>query len=76
MFKTKIRKEGNSATLTLNHEMLAVLGAKEGDTVYVTRSGDNGLKIHPHDPAVIKSLAAAEVVMDENCTLLQELSSR
>ena len=76
MFKTKIRKEGNSATSTMSSKMLAVLGVKEGDTVYVTRSDDNGLKIHAHDPAVLEALAEAGVVMDENRTLLQELSSK
>ena len=76
MFKTKIRKEGNSAAITLSSEMLAVLGVAEGDTVYVARSGDNGLKIHALDPAVLEALAAAEVVTDENCTLLRELSLR
>ena len=76
MFKTKIRKEGNSAVITLSSEMLAVLGVAEGDTVYVTPSEQNGLKIHAHDPTVQEALEAAELVMDENCTLLQELSSR
>lgn len=76
MFKTKIRKEGNSAAITLSSAMLAVLGVKEGDAVYVTRSDDNGLKIHAHDPAALETLAEAGVVMDENRTLLQELSSR
>ena len=76
MFKTTIRKEGNSAAITLSSEMLAVLDVAEGDTVYVTPSDQNGLKIHAHDPAVLEALDAAEVVMDENCTLLQELSSR
>ena len=76
MFKTKIRKEGNSAVITLSSEMLAVLGVAEGDTVYVTPSDHNALNIHAHDPKVLKALDAAEVVMDENCTFLQELSSR
>lgn len=76
MFKTKIRKEGNSAVITLSSVMLAVLGAKEGDTVYVMLLDDNSLKIHAHDPAVLEALEAADVVMDENCTLLQELSLR
>jgi antitoxin ChpS len=76
MFKTKIRKEGNAAVITLSSEMLAVLGVVEGDTVYVTPSDHNGLKIHAHDPKVLEALDAAEVVMDENRTLLQELSSR
>ena len=76
MFNTKIRKEGNSAVITLSTEMLAVLGVKEGDTVYVMLSDDNSLKIHAHDPAALETLAEAGVVMDENRTLLQELSSR
>ena len=56
--------------------MLAVLGVKEANTVYVTRSDYNGLKIHAHDPAVLEALWQAEVTMDENCTLLQKLSLR
>ena len=76
MFKTKIRKEGNSAVITLSSEMLAVLGVAEGDTVYVTPSDQNGLKIHAYDLTVQEALEAAEGIMDEQCTLLQELSSR
>lgn len=76
MFKTKMCKKGNSAVITLSSEMLAVLGVKEADTVYVTRSDYNGLKIHAHDPAVLEALWQAEVTMDENCTLLQKLSLR
>ena len=45
--------------------MLAALDVKDGDTVYVTRSDDNGLKIQAHDPELIAALAAAEEVMDE-----------
>lgn len=76
MFKTKICKKGKSAAIKISAEMLAVLGVKEGDTVYVTQSDDNGLKIYAHDPAVLEALSEAEVVMDENRTLLQELSLR
>ena len=75
MFKTKIRKEGNSAVITLSFEMLAVLGVAKGDTVYVTPSDQNGLKIQAYDPTVQEALQAAEGIMDEHCTLLQELSS-
>ena len=32
MFKTRIRKVGNSAVVTLSAEMLAALDAREGDT--------------------------------------------
>jgi putative addiction module antidote len=74
MFQTKIRKVGNSSVVTISAEMLAALDVKDGDTVYVTRSDDNGLKILAHDPALLAALAAAEDVMDENRTLLQALA--
>ena len=74
MFQTKIRKVGNSSVVTISAEMLVALDVKDGDTVYVTRSDDNGLKIQAHDPALLVVLAAAEDVMDENRTLLQALA--
>jgi putative addiction module antidote len=76
MFQTKIRKVGNSSVATISAEMLAALDVKDGDTVYVTRSDDNGLKIQAYDPALLRALAlaAAEDVMDENRTLLQALA--
>ena len=74
MFQTKIRKVGNSSVVTISAEMLAALDVKEGDTVYVTRSDDNGLKIQAHDPKLLAALATAEEVMDENRTLLQALA--
>ena len=74
MFQTKIRKVGNSSVVTMSSEMLAALDVKDGDTVYVTRSDDKGLKISAHDPQVVAALEAAEVVMDENRDLLQALA--
>ena len=74
MFQTKIRKVGNSSVVTMSSEMLAALDVKDGDTVYVTRSDDRGLKISAHDPQVVAALEAAERVMDENRDLLQALA--
>ena len=74
MFQTKVRKVGNSSVVTMSSEMLSALDVKDGDTVYVTRSDDNGLKISAHDPQVVVALEAAERVMDENCDLLQALA--
>ena len=70
----KIRKVGNSAVMTLTAEMLALLDAKEGDTLHVVRGDDGSLKLMAHDPAVAEALAAAEIVMDENRDLLQALA--
>jgi antitoxin ChpS len=74
MFQTKVRKVGNSSVVTMSSEMLSALDVKDGDTVYVTRSDDNGLKISAHDPQVVEALEAAERVMDENRDLLQALA--
>ena len=53
---------------------MAALDVKEGDTVYVTRSDDNCLKIQAHAPDVLAALAAAEEAMDEHRTLRQALA--
>lgn len=74
MIETKIRKVGNSAVMTLTTEMLTMLDAKEGDTLFVVRTDDGALKILAHDPSVAAALAAAETVMDENRDLLQALA--
>ena len=74
MFQTKVRKVGNSSVVTMSSEMLAALDVKDGDTVYVTRSDDKGLKISAHDPHVVAALEAAERVMDGNRDLLQALA--
>ena len=74
MFQTKVRKVGNSSVVTMSSEMLAALDVKDGDTVYVTRSDDKGLKISAHDPDVVAALEVAERVMDENRDLLQALA--
>jgi|SaaInlStandDraft_1057018.scaffolds.fasta_scaffold889379_2 antitoxin component of MazEF toxin-antitoxin module len=56
MFKTKIRKDGHSASIAMSSEVLATLGVKEGDTVRVTQSGGNGLKIHGRRPEALEHL--------------------
>ena len=74
MIETKIRKVGNSAVVTVTTEMLAILDAKEGDTLYVVRTDDGGLKLLAQDPALKVVLDAGEIVMDENRDLLQALA--
>lgn len=73
MFETKIRKVGNSSVMTLTTEMLTLLDAKEGDSLFVVRGDDGSLKLMAHDPSVAVALAAAEQVMDDNRDLLQAL---
>ena len=74
MIETRIRKVGNSAVMTLTSEMLALLDAKEGDSLFVVRADDGSLKIMAHNPELAAALAAAETVMDDNRDLLQALA--
>lgn len=74
MIEVKIRKVGNSAVVTLTTEMLALLDAKEGDTLYAVRTDDGGLKLLARNLQVQAELQAAEIVMDENRDLLQALA--
>ena len=74
MREVKIRKVGNSAVVTMSAEMLAMLDAKAGDTLFVVRTDDGGLKLMTEDPALQDALQAAEIVMDENRDLLQALA--
>ncbi len=74
MIETKIRKVGNSAVMTLTTEMLTILDAKEGDSLFVVRGDDGSLKVMAHDPSVAEALVAAELVMDENRDMLQALA--
>ncbi len=74
MMTSKIRKVGNSAVMTLTAEMLAILDAKEGDTLHVVRGDDGSLRIMANDPALAAALEAGEAVMDENRDLLQALA--
>ena len=74
MFQTKIRKVGNSAVVTLTAELLAVLDAKEGDTVTFVRGDDGSLRIFARDEELQHILDIAEQVMDENRDALQALA--
>ena len=74
MIESKIRKVGNSAVMTLTAEMLAILDAKEGDTLYIVRGDDGSLRVMANYPALAAVLAAGETVMDENRDLLQALA--
>lgn len=74
MIESKIRKVGNSAVMTLTAEMLAILDAKEGDTLFVVRGDDGSLRVMANDPALAAALDAGEAVMDENRDLLQTLA--
>lgn len=70
---SKIRKIGDSMVLHLTPEMLAVLNAQAGDTLYVTCADDGSLRVVANDASLKDILGAGDVVMDENNDLLRGL---
>ena len=52
MIETRIHRVGNSAVMTLTTEMLAMLDAKVGDTLFVLCGDDGSLRVMAHDPEV------------------------
>jgi antitoxin component of MazEF toxin-antitoxin module len=67
---SKIQKIGGSMVMPLTPEMLAVLNAQAGDTLYVTCAGDGSLRVVANDPSLEDVLGAGDVVMIENNDLL------
>jgi putative addiction module antidote len=65
VMKLEVKKIGNSTGLILPKELLAQLDLSPGDWVYVTRTGDKGLKITPFDPDHDEALEIAREVMRE-----------
>ncbi len=71
MIETKIRKVGNSAVMPLTAEMLAILNAKVGDTLFVVHGDDGSLRIMANEPSLAMALEAGEAVMNDNRELLR-----
>ena len=51
----------NAPVVAIGSEMPAALDVKEGDTVFVTHSDDNGLPFFAYDPNLLAALDATEV---------------
>lgn len=61
MTAVKIRKIGNSLGAILPGELVNSLRVKEGDSLYVVKDADGGLRVTPYDP----EFAAAMKAFDE-----------
>lgn len=76
MYSTKIRQVGSSSGVILSREMLAELGAKQGDTLHFTKGPDGSFRITSHDDDFERQMRVAEEVMHEHRDVLKALASR
>ena len=74
MVKLKVRKVGNSLSLTLPRDAAQRLKVKEGDALFLTESPDGGYRITPCDPAFEKQMDVAENIMSRYRDTLRALS--
>ena len=69
----KITQIGSSVGVVLPKEVLSILGAQKGDTLYVSATPD-GVQLTPYEPDFAKKMEILEDVMRENRDVLKMLA--
>lgn len=72
--RLEIKKLGNSTGLLFPKELLARLGLKQGDSLFVTLTPDGGMRLTPHDPDFERAMEIARRGMDIYRNALAELA--
>lgn len=70
----KVRKIGNSMGVVLPKELLASLGAKEGDVLFPSIGPDGALSLSVFDPTVAEQVASARRIAARYRNALRELA--
>lgn len=73
MQKLKITTVGASAGVILNKEVMAKLGVKKGDTLYLIEAPD-GYRLTPYNPEFERQMKVAEEIMHDDRDILKALS--
>jgi putative addiction module antidote len=73
MTTVKLTAIGNSTGIILPKEILALLNADKGDTLFINRT-PNGIEITPYDDKFARHMAAAEQIMREDRDVLRRLA--
>ena len=74
MLILKVRKVGNSLSITLPREAAARLKVRDRDSLLLIESRDGGWRITPCDPVFEKKIAKAEEIMGRYRNTLRALS--
>jgi putative addiction module antidote len=73
MTHLKLRQIGNSLGVVLPQDVVASLGAAQGDMLTVVRT-ENGIELTPYEPEFEADVAAAKTVMKRYRNALRELA--
>ncbi|WMW65779.1 AbrB/MazE/SpoVT family DNA-binding domain-containing protein [Nitratidesulfovibrio liaohensis] len=72
----KIRKIGDELGVLLPEDTLSHLNAREGDTVWLSKSPDGSLRIAIVDEKLAEQMTVAAAIMREDDAVLRELAKR
>lgn len=72
MIALEIKTIGNAATVTLPPQALALLHAKEGDTLYLSATPE-GVLLNHYSPELTRQMRTAEEIMREDQDVLREI---
>lgn len=74
MHHLKVRKVGNSLSVTLPKDAAARLKVREGDSLYLTEGPEGGYMITPYDPDFAQKMEKAEEIMGRYRNTLRALA--
>ena len=74
MIPIKVTAVSTSSGIVLPQATLARLGAKKGDTLYLTEAPDGALRLTPYDPTVARQMDLAEDIMHDDRDVLRTLA--
>ncbi len=74
VLQLKLRRVGNSVGVVLPKEALARLNARDGDSIYLTETTDNGFRITSGNPEFARKMKIAESLSRRYRNALKELA--
>ncbi len=74
IYKTKVRKIGNSLGIVLPKEALQAMKVKEGATLYITEAPECSVQMTPAKPGFAKKAELAGDLIQRYRNALQELA--
>jgi len=74
MLSFKVTTVGSSAGIILTKEVMARLGLKKGDTVFLTEAPDGSYRLTPYNPEFERQMRVAEQIMHDDRDLLRVLA--
>ena len=74
MSELKLRKVGNSLTMTVPVHLAERMKVAEGDSLYLTELPGGGYRVTPHDPELVEQMKVMDGLMSRYRNTLKALS--